>query len=259
MALSTFSVFYFGFEITSNNRFINFDEGGGELSAELEIGSFTLDEMRTQIKTAMDAAGTDTYTITISRSDRIITISSTGTFSLLLSTGSQIGASPFTLLGFTGGADTASAASHSGDSAAGFKYEPQFILQDFVDDEDFQEKIDSSVNESADGTLEVVNFGTREFTEMSIKFATNIAQDGKLIKNNPNGVTNLRTFLQEITKKNPIEFMEDIDDPDTFEKLVLEAAPGSSTGTGYRLTELVNRNLPGYYEINRLRFRVLPS
>lgn len=256
MALSTFSIFYYGFTIDANNKFINFDEGGGELSAELEQGSHTMDEMRTIIKTAMDAAGGDTYTVSVNRTTRKFTISSTGTFSLLLGTGSQVGASPFSLLGFTSGSDTASASSHTSTSGAGLTYEPQFVLQDYVNDEDFQEKIDSKVNESASGVLEVVNFGTRKFIELSLKFITNILpQDGKVIKGSGSGVQNARAFLQDITKKHPVEIMEDISDRDTFKKLVLESTPSSSSGTAYKLNELVGQNLPGYYEINRLKFR----
>lgn len=256
MAVSTFSIFYYGFEINSDNKFMNFDEGGGELTATLQQGSFTLDEMRTVIKTAMDAVGGDTYTISIDRSTRKITISSTGTFSLLLSSGTQIGASPFTLLGFTSTSDTASASSHTGTSGAGFIYEPQFVLQDFIDDGNFQEKIDAKVNESANGVLEIINFGTRKFIEFSMKYITSLTpQDGKVIKNNPNGLADAQAFLQEITKKNPIEFMQDISDRDTFEKLVLESTPTSRTGSGYRLKELFSKNLPDYFEINRLKFR----
>lgn len=256
MALSTFSIFYYGFTITSTNKFINFDEGGGELTATLQQGSFTLDEMRTQIKTSMDAIGSDTYTVSIDRGLRIITIASTGTFSLLLSTGSQVGNSPFSLLGFTSGADTASAASHSGNAAAGFSYEPQFVLQDYVSDDNFQEKIDSKVNESASGILEVVNFGVRKFMQFSLKYITSITpQDGKVIKNNSTGVADAQAFMQYITNKNPIEIMEDISDRDTFKKIVVESTSNSKQGTAYRLKELDTQNLPGYFEINRLKFR----
>ncbi len=254
--LDSFSVFYYGYVIDSSSKFINFDEGGGELSAELEVGSYTLDQMRTQIKTAMDAVGADTYTISVDRQTRKITISSTGTFSLLLGTGSQVGSSPFSILGFTTGTDTASAASHTSDFASGDIYEPQFRLQDYIDAENYQEFIDSKVNEAASGDLEVVNFGTRKFVEMSFHWITNITpQDGKAIKQNATGLQDARRFLQYITQKNPIEFMSNIDDRDTFERLVLESTPTNQKGTGYKLNPLYSRSLPDYYEINRLKFR----
>ena len=256
MAVSTFSRFYYGYEITVDNRFINFNEGAGELTASVAIGSYTLTEILVAVKTAMDAAGTDTYTISVDRATRIITISSTGTFSLLLATGSGIGQGTFGLLGFDGASDTSTASSHIGTAASGFEFRNQFVIQDFVSDDDFQEKIDSSVNESANGVLEVVNFGTRKFTEFSLKFITNKPGDGQIIRHNSTGVEDARAFLQEITKKNPIEFMIDESNTTSFKKLVLEKTPTSSQGTSYKLNELVRQNAPGYYEINNLKFRV---
>ena len=255
MAVSTHSVFYYGYEITDSNKYFNFDEGAGELSAVLEIGAFTLTELLVILKTALDAVGSDTYSVSVDRTTRVITISSDGTFSILLSTGTQVGTSVFGLLGFTDSSDTATLASHVGSVASGFEYIPQFWLQDFISDDDFQEKIDSKVNESASGALEVFNFGIRKFTEMSFKFITDIAQDGHIIRNNPSGVSDMRLFLQDITKKNPIEFMIDFDSRNSFKKLVLESTPTSKEGTAYKLVELVKNNLPDYYEFNGIKFR----
>jgi len=256
MAISTFSTFYYGFEITDLNKYFNFDEGGGELTAEIQIGAYTLTEMLVALKTAMDAAGANTYSPSIDRATRLVTIASTGNYSILLNTGTQKGSSPYSLLGFTSGVDTTSALTYTGISQAGSEYTPQFWLQDFVDQNDYREKIDSKVNESANGTIEVFNFGTRKFTQMSFKFITDMAQDGHVIRNNPSGVSDCRAFLQEITTKNPVEFMVNLDDRNTYLKLVLGSTPSSSEGTGYKLIELVKNNLPNYYEINNLKFRV---
>lgn len=256
MAIGTHSVFYYGFTITSANKFLNFDEGSGELTAELSVGSYTMTEMLAVVKNAMDTIGTDTYTVSVDRDTRKFTISSTGTFSLLLSTGSQVGVSPFSLLGFTSGSDTTTAASHTGSSGAGSEYVTQFFLQDYVGEDDFKEKIDSKVNESASGNLEVVNFGTRSFTEFSLKYITDEPGDGNAILNNSNGVADARSFLQEITQKRSVELMIDKDSRSTFVKLVLESTPTSRSGTAYKLNELVKSGLRGYYEINSLKFRV---
>ncbi len=260
MALNTLSIFYYGYSVNKDNRYINFEEnGGGELTAELEIGSFTLTEILVIIKTAMDAVGNNTYTVTVDRDTRIITITSDGTFSLLLSTGVHAGSSPFSLLGFTSGSDTLDSASHSGDDASGFSYTPQFILQDFISSDNWQESIDSSVNESATGDLEVVNYGVRLFTQFSLKFINSLPQDNIVIRNNPSGLADAQAFLQEITTKNPIEVMYDINSRDTYKKLVLDKTPSSSSGTAYKLNELTGQSLPGYYEINSLKFRVFAS
>lgn len=257
MAVSTFSTFYYGYTFTDTNNIFNFDEGSGELAAVLEIGSFTLTEALVVLKTSLDAIGVDTYTVTVDRPTRIITISSTGTFSILLGTGTQKGLSPFDLLGFTDISDTAFAADQKGTTFSGFKYDPQFLLQDYTSDDDFQERIDSSVNESASGEIEVVNFGIRKLIELSIKFVTDQKADCVVILNNPNGVSSCRSFLIDITTKNPIEFMLDKTDTSSFKKLVLQSTKTSREGTSFKLLELAKSGGPrDYYEINNLKFRV---
>jgi len=257
MALDTFSKFYFGYTITSANRNLNFSEGGGELTAILEIGAFTLTEILAVVKTAMDSAGALTYTVTTDRDSRKITIAATGTFELLLSTGSQIGTSPFSLLGFTSGVDLTGSASYEGSSESGSQYLPQVTLQDFVTSDDFQETIDANVNEAASGNLEIIGFGIRKFVLMSFKVITNLPMDGHFIKNNVTGLEDARAFFQVIVQKGPIEFMVDRDDTATFQKVILESTPTSSNGTGYRLVELTKNNVRDIFEINGLKFRVV--
>jgi len=256
MALGTHSSFTYGFQIDSTNRNMNIDEGGGELLAQLEIGSFSLDQMKLVIKTALDAIGGQTYTVTIDRTTRRITISASSNFDMLINTGSQSGSSPWSLLGF-GSQDLTSNNLFQGDDPAGSFYEPQFFLQSYVPRGTFKEKISETVNESANGTIEVVSFGTREFIEMSIKFITNLEMDGKIILNNPSGLDDAIDFLTYITNKNVFEFMPDKSDPDTFETVILESTPGSSKGVGYKLTELTGKNLPNIYEINNIKLRVV--
>lgn len=257
MALDTFSIFYYGFTIDSTNQNLNFNEGSGELTAVLTPGTYAMDEMRLVIKTAMDAVGVNEYTVTIDRATRAFTIASIGNnFDLLLSSGSQVGTSPFTLLGFSQGVDLTGTDTYTSATAAGDFYEPQFKLQDYVDPEMFQERIDATNNESASGKIESVAFGTRKFINLSVKFVTNIPMDNKVIKNNPTGKSDLERFLQDIIKKGKFEFMADIDDRDTFTTVLVESLPGNNKGTGYRLTELVGQNLPGIFEVNNIRLRV---
>jgi len=262
MAIDTFSVFYYGLKIDggiSANNILNFlepNEANTELTAEIDPGTYTFNELLTAIKTAMDAVGALDYTLSVDRATRKITISSTDTFELLVGTGSQSGISPFSLLGFTGSSDLTGASSYTGNSGAGDFYIPQCKLQDYVDKEDLKQREDPSVNVAASGEVEVVSFGLIPFYEMSVKFINNYAQDGAVIRNNPNGVADARRFFEAITERGAFEFMPDIDDRDTFDKVVLESLAGSRTGTGYRLRELVGRNLPGYFEVNNIRLRV---
>lgn len=259
MSITTFSQFFYDFKVDSTSNKLNFEEtaGGGELTATIDSGTFTLTEILLKIKTAMDAVSVNgiVYTISVNRTTRIVTIAGTGAFDLKVSSGAQSSVSVFGTIGFTG-ADRSSATTHDGNSEAGDIFKPQFILQSFVDKDDFQEKIDATVNESADGEIEVVSFGTRKFTEFNIRFITNLAGDGKVIKNNPTGRADFQRFMQNITTRAPFEFMADIDNASTFLKVQLETTESSRDGTGYRTKELLGNNLPGYFESGKLKVRV---
>lgn len=262
MAISTFSIFYYGLKIdggVSANNKLNFLEplqGNTELTATIDPGTYTFSELLTAIKTAMDAVGDLDYTLSVNRTTRLITISTTEEFRLLIGTGSQLGTSPFTLLGFTGSSDLTGASSYTSDSPAGDFYAPQFKLQDYDDKNNFKERQDPSVNIAASGEVEVISFGLIPFYNMSIKFITDKPQDGKVLKSNSSGVSDARRFFEAISERGAFEFMPDIDDRDTFDKVVLESMQGNRTGTGYRLRELVGQSLPGYFEVNNIRLRV---
>ena len=259
MSIETFSLFYYLDEdIDGTNQNLNFDEGGSELTAVLTPGSYTHEALEAVLKTALEAAGALTYTVTFNRADQTFTIAASGNFSLLVSTGSQIGTGPFVLLGFTG-ADRTAAATYTGNNQSGSNYEPQFLLQSYVDSEDNQEKIDPTVNESSDGLVEVVAFGTRELFEMKIKFCTDrdVSKTGT-IKNNATGVADLRAFMKRITNKVTFEFMKDIANRSTFSKVILESTPEDDKGTAYKLKELSLSGGPtGFFDTGLLVMRIV--
>ncbi len=256
MSLVVYSKFYFGHTIDTTNKSLDFSEGGSELQATLNIGSYTLTEFLAEIKRAMESVGALVYTVTASRSTRIITIASTSNFELLVTTGTRVGTTVYTLIGFTG-ADQTGAGTYDGDAASGSEFKPQFFLQDHTPSDRYQEAVDASVNESASGQLEVIQFGTRNFVEMNIRYQTDDSPTAHTeIRLQANAVANLITFMQYITGKKPVEYMEDEDIPTTFEKLVLEKLPISSKGTGFKLIERVEDTLPGYFDTGVMQFRV---
>jgi hypothetical protein len=113
------------------------------------------------------------------------------------------------------------------------------------------------VNESASGIIEVVRFGNVMFTQFNIMYITNLPMDGKLIRNNPNGVSDLNLFMDYITNANPIEFMPDVSDRNTFQDLIIESTTLSKDGIEYKLKELYDKGLPNFFESGLLSFRVL--
>lgn len=257
MSLTTHSKFYFGTEVTDITTYIDFDEGAGELTATLNVGSYSIEDLANEVSRALNAAGGQTYTVAFDRTTRKFTISAAGAFSLLIGTGSHSGSTAFTLIGYTGN-DVGPATSHVGDSVVGSEYVTQFILQSFVDGEHQQGPVYSSINKSASGAVEALSFGNEKFIDMNIKFANNYAHGSNApIRQNLTGVTNLVTFMKWLVTKAPVEFMRDESAPETFETLTLESTPDDKNGMKFKLKELYDRGLPGYFETGVLKFRVM--
>ena len=97
----------------------------------------------------------------------------------------------------------------------------------------------------------------KTFIQMNFKFVTNITQpSGSIIRNDASGVSKLITFLDYLITKAPIEFMPDENTVNTFQKVILESMADNEKGVGYRLRELYDRGLPGYFETGIMKFRV---
>ena len=254
MSISTRSAFIYGHTINEgDNEFINFMEDGvTELSATIDIGSYTISQFVNKIAQALNEIGDNTYTVTLDRATRLITISADANFDLLVTTGTQVSISAFSLMGFT--TNRAGASTYTSDLASGLIYLPQYNLMGYVSFEDMEESVQSKINESSSGEIEVVSYGTRNFSEFNIKYATDITGQGA-ITDNPTGVSDLRIFMQYITKKRPFEFLPDKDAPNTFDSAILESTTKSKDGTGFMLRELYSQKLANYFETGKLTLR----
>ena len=228
MTIQTRSVFYYGHEIDDTNLYLNFSEGGPEITIQLSIGGYSLTDFATEIATQMTQAGGQEYSVTVDRDTRQLTISATSNFELLVNTGTNVGSSAWSLMGFTGGSDLSGSNSYQGPSGSGKEFAPQFWLQDYVDLNDSQDRVSATVTQSANGTVESVSFGLVRFLEFNCRFQTNINQGSNgPIESDADGVESVRDFLVEITKKNNIEFMKNRDDRATYSKILLESTPAS--------------------------------
>lgn len=259
MPITTRSAFTYGHTVTENNQYINFSEDGiTELASTIEIGSYYLHNFINAVANALNQIGDNTYEVTVD-SNRIITISADANFDLLVTTGTQVSISAFALMGFT--TDRSGASSYSGDIASGLVYYPQAPLRDFVSFDDIEESVQVQINESSSGEIEVVSYGTRNFMKCNIKYATdlqrNTDKNGSYIENNPNGVSDLRTFMQYLRLKRPVEFVPSRDDFDTYTPCFLESVRGYSDGTGFELRELYSEGLAYHFETGELKFRKL--
>lgn len=256
MSLTTHSKWYFDFEISSEALFIDFDEGGGEISAELPIGSYTMTEIADILATAMSDAGEQDYTVTVDRDTRKFTISADDPFELLISSGSHLGTTAYGVFGFSG-ADTGSAVSHVSTVAAGQVYSTQFILQSHISADNWQSSTYGTINKSASGKIEVVSYGFERFIQGELKFVNDNDNDSTVIRNRAMGITDLQNFMQFLVTKAPLEFMPDEDNEADFFPVILESTPDDSKGLKYKLKEMYGMGLPGYFETGSLIFRVL--
>lgn len=253
MSLTTFSGFIYGHDISEDNQFIDFNEDGStEIGAQIRIGSYTLADFVDAVSNAMNDAGDNTYTVTVDRSSGLITITGSDLFNIMVSSGSHFAISAFSLMGFSSNRSGSNV--YTADFKSGFLYEPQFKLQKYVDFEDIIESVDSSVNTSASGVVEVVSFGQSQFMECNINYVTNIVGQG-VIKNNSNGVSDLRAFMNYAIQKKPMEFIPDLSGPTVYISCILEKTQKSSKGVGFQLYELYARGLANYFETGTLTFR----
>lgn len=256
--IQTRSSFYYIDPVVDSNRLLNFREGAGpELTADVQQRGYTMSELAASVQTALNNAGALTYTVAFNRESRCFTISASGVFDLLTSTGTANGVDIFPLLGFTG-ADKTGGTSYQANECAGVQFLPQFWLQSYVDAEDYQESISPAVVKSASGIVEVVKFGDEKFFEFEIMFSTDIEQGkGSVVETNLQGVLDLRNFMKFCVRKLRLEFMPDRDSKPTFFKVLLESTPQSNNGTGFKLSEMYGQGLPGYFSSGMLRYRVV--
>lgn len=256
-SISPLALFYYSESVDTNNFYVDFDEGSGEITATVESGSYTMEELGAALETALNSISLNTYSVVFLRDERKYQVTGSVAFSFLVSSGSHNGQSALTLFGFTG-SDTPSQTVNISQFQAGGIYLVQFPLQSYVDQEDYQKAVSASINKSASGEIEVIKFGTEKFYEFEIKLITNIDQGGSgIVRTNLTGILDVRLFLRYCTSKRPLEMMLDSNDANTFVKVLLESTEAERDGTGYRLKELYSKNLPGYFETGKLTFRLL--
>jgi hypothetical protein len=93
--------------------------------------------------------------------------------------------------------------------------------------------------------------------EFNLTLATDLDQGRNgIIRTDSSGVFKLREFLAYCITKGDLEYMPDKNDRSTYQTIILESTPSSSSGTGYRLEELYGRGLPEYFETGKLKWRL---
>lgn len=252
MDINTYSAFLYGYTVTSQNYFLPFKEGVDDRLAQLNIGSYTFTRFVLEVSRAMNKAGVNEYTMSVDRNTQKITISSDGLFDLEVdSVYSERDC--FELMGFVVN-DKFGLNEYTSDVRTGNVFYPQYKLQGYIDFEDEREASSSAKNITGSGKVEVVKFGDIYLMTCNIVYSTDIPM-GKngAIKNNQNGVSNLRQFLAHITNPYRVEFIPDIADFDSYTECLLDSSANSSKGTGYKMQSM--KEGKAYKKSGELTFR----
>lgn len=252
--LKTLSSFYYGFMFTKDNQNLNFDEGVGELTAQIKVGDYTLNEMILVITNAFNLVGSNEYSVVIDRLTRKITISANANFNLLSFSGSQAGTSAYELLGFDVNSNYTGANSYQSDNGSGYEYRPQTLLRDYIQPEDHELKESAVVSTSANGQVQTVAFGDGSRMQCNIIAVTNLVNTkNNDFYENPNGLEDCRKFMRYLITKSKLEFIPDIVSPQVFYKLLLESTEADKSGIGYKIKNMQGSN--NYYTSGVMLFR----
>jgi hypothetical protein len=252
--ITTLSTFYYGYIVTKDNNVINFSEGGPELTATLSINDYTATEYCKEIQTRMRLAGSLNYVCTFDRNTRRITISAPSNFSLLTATGSQQAVAIWDMAGFTIATDKVGSNSYTGENPSGDEYRTQMTLTDYLSPEDNLVKESAAVNISANGIVQVLEFGNGRRMECTIRGVTNKINTGNVkFYENPNGIDDFRKFMRFLVTKSKLEFMPDVDNRSNFYSLLLEATDSNQRGTSFEIKNM--KGASDYFQCGPLVFR----
>jgi len=254
--INTLSMFYYGHTVKADSQYLDFDEGDGELTAQLAIGDYTLEEFAAAVASALSDVGTQDYIAYTTRgATPVVNISAGNNFDILCRTGTNFTQSAWELCGFTGVDKTGGNFYTGGQS--GLVYRCQYPFHDYQSPEDYQLLESASVNITAKGAVQVINFGHGRRMECNMRIITD--RTGLKIDpfyENPAGVEAARTFLRYLTTRSKVEFIPDVSVPSAFYKVQLESTEADRSGVAFKLK---NMGVPDFLETGKLLFREVPE
>lgn len=255
--ITTNSLFYYGTTVTAENRSLDFDEGGPEIQATLNVGSYTPTDFAAEVQRAMRAAGSQLYTVTLNRSTRKLTfVAPLGGANLRSNTGTRVGTGVWTTAGVSTASDHSMNTDHVATNGAGLAYKTQWPVSDYLSFDDNLVKEQGTVSTTPSGISQVIHFGDGSRAEMNIRLITNEnlfqACNGESFVYNANGIDDAKSLMSYLVSKGRVEFMPDADAPNSFVKCFLESTPDDRQGLRYRLR---NMNTPDVYETGVITLR----
>lgn len=254
MALSSSSLFVYGFEVTIANQALDFASSALQTPstahiATLNVGFYSLSGLATEIARAMNAADTgNTYSVSIDRTvaggyqNRVTITTSGGFLTLFFGTGLRAGASCASLIGFAA-SDRTGATSYIGVSSAGSIFTSTLNGYNYLPPT-YRNKLFGSVNVSAIGEKEAISFNIQKFVQVEYKYepASSIT-------------SNWVPFLSWAIQQRKFEFTPEVSNPTLFYEVTLESSVEDGKGLGFRFKEQLPQ-YPNIYETGQLVMRV---
>lgn len=253
MALSSQSLFLYGYSVGVTNQNLDFKaaSGGPVLTAQLALGAYSLTSLLAQVASAMNTADpNNTYSASADRTlmggtQNRVTLQTSGSFlSLLFGSGPNVATSCAPLIGFNA-ADYTGATGYTGAQSTGTTLLPQYIGYNYSD-QNLQSKLFGAVNVSAAGVKEAVVFNTQYFVEVEFKHESKANATGPW-----------QALFQWMIKQNPFDFTPEITKPAIFYQLTLEKTDVEGKGLGYKMKEELSEGFPNFYTTGPLTFRVV--
>jgi len=250
MALRQKSLFLFGYEVTPNNRSLDFKAAalGPTILATLNVGFYSLTGLLIEVARAMNAADpAHTYSATANRTlvggtqNRITVISSGPFLSLLFSSGPRTASNCASLLGFTV-TDKTGATSYTGTLTTGRSLVSEYPAYTYLSVEEFQD-VFGAVNISTNGTKEAIIFQIQQFFQAQFKYE-------------PEAKVKIQwlDFWTWAIQQRLFEFTPEITSPTIIYECTLEKTSSNGKGMGFKMTEMLP-NFPFNYDSGMMTFR----
>jgi|GEM_PF-5471265 len=250
MALTTKSLFLYGFEVTATNRSLDFRAvmAGPILQATLRLGFYSLTGILVETARAMkEVDPTRIYTVSSDRTfsggtQNRTTILTNGSYlDLLFLSGPRTASTVAPLLGYTV-TDKTGALFYQGTLTAGTSLVPDFWAYTFLPPE-MKRKVFGARNISASGEKETVVWNIQKFWQCSFKYETQA-----------NVKTYWRPLIDWMIQQRPLEFTPEVGSPSVFYEGTLESTAQDGNGMAMDMKEQLP-NFPFLYETGMLVFR----
>lgn len=250
MNLKRPSMFLYGFQVTENNRSLDFRAVDDEnpRMATLRIGYYSLSSLMREVARALkEADPLRDYALTADRTvsdglENRVSISTTGGhFEILGASGIRSATSCLPLLGFEK-EDYTGETTYTGIKTAGTSLVTERSGYNYAGPERLR-KVFGSVNISGSGLKEAIVHDVQKFFRVNFRFEP----EAKL-----NDWVSLMTWL---IQQRSIEFTPSIDSPSVVYEATLESTEVSSTGTEFELVDESDIS-PGLFSTGNMTFRV---